>query len=53
MKSKRKSRSPKKPADKHTTVITMPDSRYRETGVARPDDSHVKEGVDWSENHQQ
>lgn len=49
---KKKGRQEKK-GDRHPTVITMPDSRYRKTDVAKPDDAHVKEGAEWSETHQQ
>jgi|GEM_PF-3146349 hypothetical protein len=52
MKAK-KPRRPKSGGGKHPTVITAPDSRYKKTGVAKPDDAHVKEGMDWSQEHQQ
>lgn len=39
--------------DKSTTAINYPDARYEKTGAACPDDGHVKEAKDWTEEHQQ
>jgi hypothetical protein len=39
--------------NQHATAVTAPDGRYEKTGVAKPDEQHVKEARDWSEEHQQ
>ena len=53
MKENKKSGKPQKDGGKISTVITAPDDRYSSTGVAKPDDSHVREARRWSEEHQQ
>ncbi len=39
--------------NQHATAVTAPDGRYEKTGVAKPDEQHVKKARDWSEEHQQ
>jgi hypothetical protein len=53
MEQKKNSDRQKNTGGKNTTVITSPDGRYKKTGVAKPDDAHVEEAMDWSEEHQQ
>jgi hypothetical protein len=39
--------------DKTAAAINYPDARYEKTGAACPDDAHVKEAKNWTEEHQQ